>query len=400
MSPIKIAERIQAVPPSMTLAITAKANAMKKQGIDIVGFGAGEPDFDTPDPIKQAAKDALDRGFTKYTPSGGIPELRQAVCAKMKRDRGLTYEPAQVIINVGGKHSFYNLAQVTLDPGDEVIIPAPYWLSYPEMVKLADGVPVIVDTGADQGFMVTPDQLERAITPRTVAFLLNSPSNPTGMVYPPAVIRQLADICLRRGVMMWSDEIYEALVYPPAVHQSPAEYSQAHFDNTVILHGLAKGWSMTGWRLGFTCGPKAIISAMDNLQSHQTSNPTSFAQAGGVAALTQPMDHLPAWLASFDDRRRLCVQRLNAIPGVKCPEPQGAFYVFPDMSAFYGKTVCGKRVTDSLTLAEALLEGAQVATVPGIAFGDDRCQRLSYAIAKASIEKGLDRIEKFLREAA
>jgi aspartate aminotransferase len=267
------------------------------------------------------------------------------------------------------------------------------------MVKLADGVPVIVDTGVDQDFKITPTQLSKAITSKTIAFVLNSPSNPTGMVYTPEEIRALADICLDRGIMMWSDEIYEHLVYGDTKHCSPATFSEAHFNNTVVLHGLAKGWSMTGWRLGFTCGPKEIIGAMDNLQSHQTSNPTSFAQSGGVVALEQPMDHLPAWLKSFDERRQLIVSRLNAIDGVRCPEPQGAFYVFPDVSAFFGKTVCGKRVTDSMSFSEALLEGANVAVVPGIAFGDDSCMRLSYAISKAAIEKGLERIEKALREA-
>jgi aspartate aminotransferase len=396
---MKIAQRIQAVPASLTLAITAKAKAMKAKGIDVVGFGAGEPDFDTPDPIKQAAKDALDAGMTKYTPAGGTPELKRAVCHKMKRDRGLEYTPEQVIISCGGKHAFYNLAQVTLDPGDEVIIPAPYWLSYPEMVKLADGVPVIVDTGVEQSFLCTPAQLEKAITPKTVAFVLNSPSNPTGMMYTPDQIRALADVCLARDVMVWSDEIYEHLIYGSVEHRSPAELSEAHFANTVVLHGLAKGWSMTGWRLGFTCGPKEIIGAMNRLQSHQTSNPTSFAQAGGVLALEQAMDHLAGWIGAFDRRRRMIVSRLNAIGGVRCPEPQGAFYVFPDVSAFHGKTICGKRVTDSLTIAEALLEGANVAVVPGIAFGDDRGIRLSYAIAEETIAEGLDRIEKALSEA-
>ncbi|MBN1475658.1 pyridoxal phosphate-dependent aminotransferase [Candidatus Sumerlaeota bacterium] len=397
---MKIAERIKAIPASLTLAITAKAKAMKAEGIDVVGFGAGEPDFDTPEAIKKAAKDALDAGITKYTPAGGTPEMKKAVCAKMKRDRGLDYTPEQVIINCGGKHSFYNLAQVTLDPGDEVIIPAPYWLSYPEMVKLADGVPVIIDTGVDQDFLATPEQVEKAITKRTVALVLNSPSNPTGMMYTPEQIRAIADVCLAKGVMVWSDEIYEHLIYGDAVHCSPAELSPEHFANTVVLNGMSKTWSMTGWRLGWTCGPKEIIGAMNRLQSHQTSNPTSFAQTGGVVGLERPLEHLDEWLASFDERRRLIVGRLNAIPGIRCPEPKGAFYVFPDVSAFYGKTICGKKVTDSMSFADALLEGANVAIVPGIAFGDDKGVRLSYAIAKAAIEKGLGRIEKALREAS
>lgn len=397
---MKIAERIKAVPASLTLAITAKAKAMKAEGIDVVGFGAGEPDFDTPEAIKQAAKDALDAGVTKYTPAGGTPEMKKAVCAKMKRDRGLDYAPDQVIINCGGKHSFYNLCQVTLDPGDEVIVPAPFWLSYPEMVKLADGVPVIIDTGVDQDFLVTPEQVEKAITGKTVALVLNSPSNPTGMMYTPEQIRAIADICLAKGVMVWSDEIYEHLIYGDAVHCSPAELSPEHFANTVVLNGMSKTWSMTGWRLGWTCGPKEIIGAMGRLQSHQTSNPTSFAQTGGVVGLEQPMAHLDEWLTSFDERRQRIVGRLNAIPGLRCPEPKGAFYVFPDVSAFFGKTICGKKVTDSMSFADALLEGANVAVVPGIAFGDDKGVRLSYAIAKASIEKGLDRIEKALKEAS
>lgn len=396
---MKLSQRIRAIPGSLTLQITAKAKQMKAEGIDVVGFGAGEPDFDTPVPIKDAAKAALDRGFTKYTPAGGTPELRKAIAAKMKRDRGLAYDPSQVIVNIGGKHSFYNLAQVCLDPGDEVIIPAPFWLSYPEMVKLADGVPVIVNTGVAQNFLLTPEQLEEAITPKTVALVLNSPSNPTGMVYSPDQIKALADICLRRGVMVWSDEIYEHLLYGGMVHKSPAEFGPEHFANTVVLNGFSKSFSMTGWRLGWTCGPKEIIAAMGRLQEHQTSNPTSFAQAGALAALERPMEHLAEWLRVFDQRRRMIVSRLNAIPGVKCPEPKGAFYVFPDMGAFYGKTICGRLVKDSMSLTEALLEGARVAVVPGVAFGDDRCVRLSYAIATEEIEKGLDRIEEALRAA-
>ncbi len=287
-----ISQRAASLAPSLTLAIDSKAKQMKAEGQDVVGFGAGEPDFDTPQHIKDAAIKALNEGFTKYTPSSGIPELRQAIADKFKRENGLSYKASQVIVSCGGKHSCYNVILATCQEGDEVIIPSPYWLSYPEMVKLAGAKPVIVPTSDKTEFKVTPAQLREAITPRTRLFLLNTPSNPTGSVYTPEEIKALGDVCVEKDVLIMSDEIYEHLLYDGARHQSVASFSQAHYEHTIIVHGFAKAWSMTGWRLGFLAAPEPIAKAIDAIQSHSTSNPTSFAQKGGVAAMTGPQDHL------------------------------------------------------------------------------------------------------------
>ena len=295
-----ISQRAAALSPSLTLAIDAKAKQMKAEGLDVVGFGAGEPDFDTPQHIKDAAAAALAAGFTKYTPSSGIPELREAIADKFKRENGLTYKPGQIIVSCGGKHSCFNVIMATCQEGDEVIIPAPYWLSYPEMVKMAGAKPVIVETTDQAEFKVTPEQLRAAITPRTRLFILNSPSNPTGTVYTPEEIKALGDICVEKNVLIMSDEIYENLLYDGATHKSVASFGPAHFEHTIIVHGFAKAWSMTGWRLGFCAAPEPIAKAIDAVQSHSTSNPTSFAQKGAVAALTGPQDHLAKWLAEFD----------------------------------------------------------------------------------------------------
>jgi aspartate aminotransferase len=385
----RISKRAACLTPSLTLAIDAKAKQMKADGVDVVGFGAGEPDFDTPAHIKDAAVQALAAGFTKYTPASGIPELRQAIADKFKRENGLDYKPSQVIVSCGGKHTCYNVILATCQEGDEVIIPSPYWLSYPEMVKLAGATPVIIETTDTTGFKVTPAQLRAAITPRTRLFILNSPSNPTGAVYAPAEIKALGDVCVEKGVLIMSDEIYEHLLYDGAVHKSVASFGPAYKEHTVIVHGFAKAWSMTGWRLGFCAAPEPIAKAIDAIQSHSTSNPTSFAQKGAVAALNGPQDHLAIWLAEFDKRRRYACGRLNAMPGVSCHVAQGAFYLFPNISA---------SGLSSTAFCARLLDKAQVAAVPGIAFGADDYIRLSYATAMANIEKGLDRIERFLRD--
>ena len=384
----KISPRAASLAPSLTLAIDSKAKAMKAAGEDVVGFGAGEPDFDTPQHIKDAAAQALAAGFTKYTPSSGIPELRQAVADKFKRDNGLTYKPSQIIVSCGGKHSCYNVILATCAEGDEVIIPAPYWLSYPEMAKLAGATPVILSTSDRTEFKVTPEQLRAAITPRSRLFILNSPSNPTGTVYTPAEIRALGDICVEKGVLIMSDEIYEHLVYDDAKHVSVASFSQAHYDHTIIVHGLAKAWSMTGWRLGFLAAPEPIAKAIDAIQSHSTSNPTSFAQKGGVAALNGPQDHLKSWLAEYAKRRTYAWQKLNSIPGISCVNSKGAFYLFPNIS---------KLGLKSADFCARLLEQEKVAAVPGIAFGADDYLRISYATSLANIEKGLDRLERFCK---
>jgi len=387
----RISQQAAALSPSLTLAIDAKAKQMKADGLDVVGFGAGEPDFDTPQHIKDAAVKALADGFTKYTPSSGILELRQAIADKFKRDAGLTYKPSQIIVSCGGKHSCFNVVMATCQAGDEVIIPAPYWLSYPEMVKLAGAKPVIVPTTDATEFKITPDQLRAAITPRTRLFVLNSPSNPTGSLYAPAELKALGDVCVERGVLILSDEIYEKLVYDGAEHVSVAAFSPAHAAHTIVTHGFAKAYSMTGWRLGFLAAPEPVAKAIDAIQSHSTSNPTSFAQKGAVAALTGPQDHLKTWLAEYTKRRSYAYDRLSAMPGVTCVNAKGAFYLFPNISRL------GLKSTD---FCAQLLEREQVAAVPGIAFGADDYIRISYATSLVNIQKGLDRLERFTRSLA
>jgi aspartate aminotransferase len=384
----KISHRAAALSPSLTLAIDSKAKQMKAEGMDVVGFGAGEPDFDTPQHIKDAATKALAEGFTKYTPAAGIPELRQAIADKHKRENGLSYKPSQIIVSCGGKHSCYNVILATCEEGDEVIIPSPYWLSYPEMVKLAGAKPVIIPTTDQTEFKLTPEALTRAITSRTRLLILNSPSNPTGSVYTPEELKALADICLERGVLILSDEIYEHLLYDGAIHKSVASFSQNHLEHTILVHGFAKAWSMTGWRLGWCAAPEPIAKAIDALQSHSTSNPTSFAQKGAVAALNGPQDHLPIWLAEFNKRRIFAWKRLNSVPGISCVNAKGAFYLFPNISG------TGLNSTD---FCARLLEDEKVAVVPGIAFGADSYVRISYATSLENLEKGLERFDRFCR---
>jgi aspartate aminotransferase len=384
----KISQRAASLSSSLTLAIDSKAKQMKADGLDVVGFGAGEPDFDTPQHIKDAAVKALNEGFTKYTPASGIPELRQAIADKFKRENGLAYKPSQVIVSCGGKHSCYNVIIATCEGDDEVIIPAPYWLSYPEMVKLAGAKPVIIETTDATEFKVTPEALRRAITPRSRLFVLNSPSNPTGSVYTPEEIKALGDICVEKNVLIMSDEIYEHLLYDGATHKSVASFSPAHLEHTIVVHGFAKAWSMTGWRLGFLAAPEPIAKAIDAIQSHSTSNPTSFAQKGAVAALTGSQEHLKKWLGEFDKRRSFAWQKLNSIPGISCVNAKGAFYLFPNIKG------TGLKSSD---FCARLLETEKVAAVPGIAFGADDYIRLSYATSMANIEKGLERIERFCK---
>ncbi len=384
----KISQRAASLSPSLTLAVDSKAKQLKAEGQDVVGFGAGEPDFDTPQHIKDAAAKALAEGFTKYTPSSGIPELRQAIADKFKRDNGLSYKPSQVIVSCGGKHSCYNVILATCAEGDEVIIPSPYWLSYPEMVKLAGATPVILPTTDTTEFKVTVEQLRSAITSRTRLFILNSPSNPTGSLYTREEIKALGDVCVEKGVLIMSDEIYEKLVYDGAEHVSVASFSQKHYEHTIVVHGFAKAYSMTGWRLGYLAAPEPIAKAIDAIQSHSTSNPCSFAQKGAVAALTGPQDHLKSWLAEYAKRRSYAHQRLNSIPGISCVNAKGAFYLFPNISRLDLK---------SSDFCARLLEQEKVAAVPGVAFGADDYLRISYATSMANIEKGLDRIERFAK---
>ena len=383
----QISKRAASLAPSLTLAITAKAKELRAAGEDVIGLGAGEPDFDTPDHIKEAAVKALADGFTKYTPASGTPELRAAAAQKFERENNLQYDPQQIIVSCGGKHSCYNVMLACCQKGDEVIIPAPYWLSYPEMVKLAGATPVIVETTDATEFKVTPDQLRTAITDQTRIFVLNSPSNPTGSVYTPEEIRTLGDVCVEHNVLIMSDDIYEKLIYGDAQFQSVAACSPEHQAHTIIVHGLAKAYSMTGWRIGFTAAPLPIAKAIGAIQSHSTSNPTSFAQVGAVQALNGPQDHLDLWLSEFSKRRLVAFDKLNAIEGISCVNAQGAFYLFPNISGTGMK---------SAEFCERLLAEAKVAAVPGVAFGSDDYIRISYATSMTNIEQALERLAQFV----
>lgn len=395
---LKVSKQAAALSPSLTLALTAKAKAMQAEGIDVVSFGAGEPDFDTPDFIKDVAIEDLRKGVTKYTPERGLPLLVGAVQKALDRDYGLKYEPNQIVVSVGGKHSLFNLMFVLIDPGDEVIIPSPYWLTYPEQVVAFHGKPVIVECPPSADFKITPEQLRAAITPRTVAFILNSPSNPTGSVYTKEELLALGKVLLDfPHVTLVSDDLYQKLVYAPhAFHSLPAMMPEL-LPRTVIVNGLSKAYSMTGWRLGWAAGPLEIMTPFANLQSHSTSNVTSFTQRAAATALLSDHSFLGPWVKSFDERRKLIAEGLRAIPGIRCPEPGGAFYVFPDVSGLFGKSLNETRIDGSMTLAKLLLEHARVALIPGKAFGEDRCVRLSYATSEKTIIEGIKRIGEFAR---
>jgi len=392
-----ISKRAMGVTPSPTLAISSQAKAMKAKGVDVVSFGAGEPDFDTPDHIKQAAIDALNAGFTKYPlPVAGIPELREAVAEKLRRDNDLEYTPDDVSVGIGGKNSLYALMQAMIDPGDEVMIPAPYWVSYPEMVKLAGGSPAIIDAPEQNGFKLTPAQLDAAINKNTKLFVLNSPSNPTGAVYTPSELEAIAQVLVKHGVPVVSDEIYEQLVYDDVEQRSIASFGPEIKKLTILCNGLSKAYSMTGWRIGYLAGPPDIIGAVNKLQSHSTSGPTSFAQKGAAVALTGSQEAVATMRTEFDRRRGVIVERLNALRGVHCLAPKGAFYAFPNIADLLGTEVAGRRIGGSLDLADVFLSEAHVAVVPGIAFGSDHHMRLSYATSVDLIEKGLARMAELL----
>lgn len=393
-----VSERAHRIKPSPTLAISAQAKRLRAQGVDVISFDVGEPDFDTPAAIKQAAMEALQKGFTKYTAAAGIDELRAAICRKLQEENHLSYEPHQIVVSCGAKHSLYNIFQAMLNPGDEVIIPAPYWVSYPDQVLLADGKPVFVTAPEEQGFKMTAAQLEEAITPRTRAVVINSPSNPTGAVYTPQELRELAEVVLRhRDVYVISDEIYERLVYDGAEQVSIASFGDEIKRRTVVVNGFSKTFSMTGWRLGYTASDVELANAMSKIQSQSTSNPTSFVQIGGVAALQLPDEEINAMVAEFDRRRRRIVELLNDLPGVSCRTPQGAFYAFANVSGALGKTYNGKFVETSDALSKYLLEEAKVAIVPGEGFGMGTHARLSYATSLENIEEGLRRMKEALR---
>lgn len=383
---MKLSKRALAINPSMTLSITAKAKEMKKQGLDVVSFGAGEPDFDTMYHIKEAAKKAIDEGFTKYTASSGIIELKEAICAKLRRDNWLDYEPKNIIVSTGAKQSLFNMIMVTVDPGDEVIIPIPYWVSYEEMVKLAEGKCVFLKTN---NFKINPQDLEKAITPKTKMLILCSPSNPTGIVYDEKELKQIASICLKHNIYVLSDEIYEKLIYGKK-HVSIASVNEKIKKLTIVINGVSKSYAMTGWRIGYAAAEEEIVKAATRLQDHTTSNPTSISQKAALAAINGPEDHMPKMVYEYKKRRDFMIDRLNRIEGVIANRPDGAFYVFANVSKFYSD-----EVKDSMIFCQKLLENAYVAVIPGIAFGDDRFIRLSFATGMEHIKRGLDRMEKF-----
>ena len=393
-----LSRRARSLKPSPTLAINAKAKAMQAQGIQVVSFGAGEPDFDTPVNIKKAAIKAIDEGFTKYTAVGGIDELKDAVIHKFKRDNGLTFKRSEILVSCGGKHSFYNLAQALLDREDEVIIPAPYWVSYSPMVSLAEASPVIVETKEEDDFKITPETLKKAITSRTKALVLNSPSNPTGSAYSKQELERIAEMVLSHNFFVISDEIYEKIVYDGFESTSIASLGEEIKKRTIVVHGVAKTYAMTGWRIGYTAGPEEIVSAMNNIQSQSTSNPTSIAQKASVEALMGSQEEVKKMVSAFAQRRDYIVNRLNEIEGVSCYKPVGAFYVFPNFSHYYGKTYQGKKIGNSTDLADYFLDVAKVAVVPGIEFGADPFERLSYATSMEDIKEGLNRIEEALKK--
>ena len=384
---MKLASRVNQVTPSLTLAIDSLAKEMKKNGEDVCSFSAGEPDFDTPTHIRAAAKKALDEGKTRYGPAAGEPGLRKAIAEKLLRDNQLAYNADNVIVTNGGKQSLYNLIMALIEAGDEVIIPAPYWLSYPEMVTLAGGTSVIVNTSLENQYKITPEQLEAAITPKTKLFVLNSPSNPTGIVYTPEEIAALAKIVVEKDILVVSDEIYEKILYDGAIHRSIASFGPEIFQRSIVSNGFAKAFSMTGWRVGYIAGPVEIVKAMTNIQGHSTSNVCTFAQYGAIAALESPQDCIEEMVKAFSERRQYILERVRAIPGLNCPTPNGAFYVFIDISQ------TGLKSRD---FCQKLLETQKVAAIPGIAFGADDCIRLSYATDLKTIEKGFDRIDKFI----
>ena len=384
---MKLAARIAQVPSSITLAITAKAKAMKGEGLDVCSFSAGEPDFDTPNHIKEAAKQALDQGKTRYGAAAGEPELRAAIARKLHKDNNLSYATENIIVTNGGKHSLFNLMMALIDSGDEVIIPSPYWLSYPEMVKLAGGEPVIVPTTAANNYKITPEQLRQATTEKTKLFIFNSPSNPTGTVYSANEIRALAEVIIEQDLLVVADEIYEKILYDGAEHLSIGAVNPEIFARTITSNGFAKSYSMTGWRVGYIAAPVEIIKAMTTIQSHSTSNVCTFAQYGAIAALEGTQEPIEKMLQAFGSRRLVMWEGITAISGLSCSKPDGDFYLFVDISA------TGK---NSLDFCSELLESQHVAAIPGVAFGNDKCIRLSYATDMNSIEKGLERLDKFV----
>ncbi|MEN6318968.1 MAG: pyridoxal phosphate-dependent aminotransferase [Syntrophaceae bacterium] len=395
---MKLSSRISAIKPSPTLAITAKANALRAEGRNIIGFGAGEPDFDTPVNIKMAAIKAIDEGFTKYTPVDGIVDLKDAIIQKLLKDNQLRYNRSQIVVSCGAKHTLYNLCQVFFEEGDEVIIPSPYWVSYLDMVVLSGARPVILRSTESQGFKIQPDELEKNITKNTKAVIINSPSNPSGVVYTTNELETLAEIVAKKGIFVISDDVYEKIIYDGRQFKNIASLSDVLKEMTVVVNGVSKAYSMTGWRIGYAAGPEEIIAAMTKLQSQNTSNPTSIAQKAAVEALTGSQDSVGVMVEEFRKRRNAIVDKLNAIPGISCMLPQGAFYVFPDVSALFGRSYKGAVISNSSDFSAYLLDEANVAVIPGVDFGHDNHIRLSYATSLKNIEEGMERIKNAVME--
>lgn len=393
-----ISKKIASISPSPTLAITAKAKKMQAEGINIIGFGAGEPDFDTPFNIKQAAKKAIDNGHTKYTPTSGIKELKEAIRKKLKNDNNLDYLSEEILVSCGAKHSIFNVILTLCNEGDEVVIPSPYWVSYPEMVKTTGAKSVFIKTSSETDFKITPQQLFEAITPKTKLLILNSPSNPTGMVYTKKELLNLSKILTEKNIFCISDEIYEKIIYDGLKHISIASLENAIKKSTIVINGLSKAYSMTGWRLGYAVGPKEIIRVMSNLQDHSTSNPTSISQFAGLEALNGPQEDLHRMVAEFKKRRDYMVEKINSMKGLSVTKPQGAFYCFVNISQIIGKVFQSKKIDNSLELTELLLTKANIAVVPGCVFGDDNFIRLSYATSMENIAEGLNRLQNFMQK--
>ncbi len=389
---MKLAARAGRVVPSPTLSMTAMAKAMAAEGIDVVDFSAGEPDFETPAPAKAAAVAAIQAGFTRYTPASGIDELKSAIREKLARDQGLRYENAQILVSCGAKHSLYNIAEALFEAGDEVLLPAPYWVSYRDQILLNDATPVIVETHEDKGYAITRSMLERHLTAKTKAIIINSPGNPTGATYDRATLEAIAEVAAQHDLAIISDEIYEKMVYQGVAHISIASLSPEVSARTLVVNGVSKAYAMTGWRIGYAAGPKNVISAMANIQSQSTSNPSSIAQKAAVAALNEGGSFTRQMVVEFDRRRRFMVERLNAIPGISCPKPTGAFYAFPNVSGLFGRGSEAGVIRNPTDLASYLLKEARVVVVPGEPFGSQAHIRLSYAADLESIQKGLDRV--------
>ncbi len=394
---MELSKKALQISASPTLAIDAKFKAMKADGIDVIGFGCGEPDFDTPDNIKAAAVKAIEDGQTKYTPASGTLNLKKAICEKLKKDNGLDYTPANIVVSNGAKHSLINAFNAITNPGDEIIVPAPYWVSYTEMIKMADGVPVIIETTEENGFKFTAQQLKDAITSKTKALVLNSPSNPTGMLYSEAELRKIAEIAVENDIFVVADEIYEKLIYDGKEHISIASFNDEIKERTIVVNGVSKSYAMTGWRIGFTAANEQVTKVMANMQSHAASNPSSISQAAALEAYVGEQDTVEEMRKVFEERRNYMVDRINSIAGVSCKKPEGAFYVMMNIKDVFGREIGGKVINNSDVFCEVLLEKSLVALVPGSGFGAEGYVRWSYATSMENIVKGLDRLEAFLK---